>query len=350
MQIEIQKYRLDFRFDAGTSRGVMKSKDSYFIKLWHAKNPEVFGIGECGPLPGLSIDLNHGFQEALNQCIKDVLSIDDINSKDVFNIIFDDFPAIQFALETAILDLKNGGKLKLFDNGFTNSTQSIPINGLVWMGDKKLMLERIQQKIDEGFSCIKIKIGAINFDDELDLLRHLRSKFSSDEITIRLDANGAFGPENAQKKLDQLAKYHIHSIEQPIMAGDWNSMGKLCFSSPIPIALDEELIGVSSKENKLNLLKQIQPQYIILKPTLLGGLQRTKEWIDLATERGIGWWITSALESNIGLNAIAQFTANYPVEIPQGLGTGQLFHNNITSPLVMENGKLRYDKSRRWDL
>lgn len=350
MQIDIQKYTLDFRFDAGTSRGVMKSKDSYFIKLWHPQNPEVFGLGECGPLNGLSPDLVHGFQGVLDHSVREISQKETLVLSDVFSVISDDFPAMQFALETAIMDLQNGGKRELYQNGFTDSTQSIPINGLVWMGDKKLMLERIQQKINEGFSCIKIKIGAINFEDELDLLRYLRRNFSSDEITIRLDANGAFAPEDALKKLEQLARFDVHSIEQPIMAGNWQSMEKLCFSSPIPIALDEELIGISGKDNKHNLLEQIKPQYIILKPTLLGGLQRSKEWIDLAAKSGIGWWITSALESNIGLNAIAQFTANYPVELPQGLGTGQLFYNNIPSPLVMEKGRLSYDKSMLWGL
>ena len=350
MKIEIQKYRLDFRFEAGTSRGVMTSKDSYFLRLHHPDNPEVFGIGECSPLAGLSLDLEGNLQEALDHCIKTISGVDNIKHEHINEIITDTYPALQFALETAILDIEKGGRRLLFENDFTKSKLPIPINGLVWMGEKDLMLQRIRNKIADGFDCIKIKIGAIKFNEELELLNYLRTQYSKEQITIRLDANGAFKPEEALRILDQLSKYDIHSIEQPIMASDWKAMEKVCDQSPIPIALDEELIGIHGKEIKIQLLESIKPAYIILKPTLLGGLQQSKEWIELASERSVRWWMTSALESNIGLNAIAQFTANYPIDLPQGLGTGQLFHNNIPSPLCIKKGYLNYGEEETWDL
>lgn len=350
MKIEIQKYRLDFRFEAGTSRGVMTSKDSYFLRLYDPENPEVFGIGECSPLAGLSPDLKGKLQEALQHCTKTISEVETISLEHINEIIPDAYPALQFALETAILDLKKGGRRVLFENNFTKSKLPIPINGLVWMGNRELMLRRIKSKLAEGFNTIKIKIGAINIEDELALLKYLRDQFSSEQITIRLDANGAFHPEKALRFLDLFSKYDIHSIEQPIMAGDWKAMEKVCNLSPIPIALDEELIGIHGKGLKIQVLESIKPAYIILKPTLLGGLLQSEEWIGLASERSVGWWMTSTLESNIGLNAIAQFTANYPIDLPHGLGTGQLFHNNIPSPLCIRNGYLNYGKEEDWNL
>ncbi len=350
MEIKIQKYSLDFRFEAGTSRGVMTSKDSYFLKLFDRDDPEIFGIWECGPLVGLSPDLSGDLQSAIEHCKSDVLEIHEINIDIVPDIISGKHPALQFALETAILDLKNGGRRILFENDFTNSIKTIPINGLVWMGDKSLMFQRIRKKIEDGFACIKIKIGAINFEDEIELLKYIRKKYSKDQITIRLDANGAFKEEEALHILNRLSKFDIHSIEQPIMAGNWEAKEKICNQSPIPIALDEELIGIVEIDLKKQLLECIKPAFIVLKPTLLGGLQKTAEWINLAKERSIGWWITSALESNIGLNAIAQFTGKYQIELPQGLGTGQLFHNNVSSPLKIQNGYLLYDQKKSWNL
>lgn len=350
MHIKIHKYRLDFKFEAGTSRGVMTSKDSWIIKIFDAGDHNVFGIGECSPLPGLSPDLNGNMSKTLDVCQHELSTIDSSDLKHIMEIVPKDYPALRFAYETALLDLKEGGRRILYDNAFTNSKLEIPINGLVWMGDKQTMLERIKAKITEGYTCIKIKIGAINFQDELELLKYIRSQFPADQITIRLDANGAFNTHEALIKLDQLAEYGIHSLEQPIAAGNWLAMEKICNLSPIPIALDEELIGVHDPTYKMQLLERVQPTYIILKPTLVGGLKESKEWIDLATERNIGWWITSALESNIGLNAIAQFTANYSLEIPQGLGTGQLFHNNFPSPLKIRKGNLSYDNHVSWNL
>lgn len=350
MKIEIRKHKLNFKFKAGTSRGAMTYKDSWFIKLFDNENPDVFGLGECGPLNGLSKDLNGDLEKEIEHCVNRVTARDDIGPLDVHRVIHQDYPALRFALETAILDLAKGGKRILFNNAFTNSEQPIPINGLVWMGDKDLMLQRVKEKIDAGYSCIKIKIGAINFEDELTLLKYIRDQYSSDQITIRLDANGAFEPEEVFGVLDQLSAYDIHSIEQPIMAGNWKSMRKVCRASPIPIALDEELIGIHQDEVMTQMLDYIKPDFVILKPTLLGGLSDSQKWINLATAKNIGWWFTSALESNIGLNAIAQFAANLPIRMPQGLGTGQLFHNNIDSPLMIKNAALFHDLNSDWDL
>jgi len=350
MKLEVLKYPLQFRFEAGTSRGVLKSKDSYFLKLYDPKVPHIFGLGECGPLPGLSPDLAGNLEDALYTCQNVLSDKEQIVPEQVGEVISDQYPALQFALEMAILDLQNGGQRIVYRNNFSNGKASLPINGLVWMGDIKTMLQRVNSKIEEGYTCIKIKVGAINLEDELELLRYIRSQFSSEQITIRLDANGAFKPDLAIGVLEKFSKYTIHSIEQPIKAGNWKAMEKICRQSPIPIALDEELIGVNDLFMKEQLLDTIKPQFIILKPTLLGGLRKSDEWIDLSTKRSIGWWVTSALESNIGLNAIAQLTANYPINMPQGLGTGQLFHNNISSPLELTHGFLIYNNEKKWDL
>lgn len=259
------------------------------------------------------------------------------------------YPALRFALETAALDLMNGGERIILENSFSAGRQEIPINGLVWMGGKRLMLDRIKKKIEAGFDCIKIKIGAINLEEELELLKFIRSTYTADDIVIRLDANGAFSESEVLDILHRLSKFEIHSIEQPIQAGNWEAMSKVCSESPIPTALDEELIGILDQDQKTSLIEAICPQFIILKPTLVGGLEQSREWIELADEHGIGWWMTSALESNIGLNAIAQFVSEYDTILPQGLGTGQLFHNNIPSPLYIRNGNLGYDQDSQWD-
>jgi o-succinylbenzoate synthase len=259
------------------------------------------------------------------------------------------FPSIRFALEVAILDLINGGKRRILKNAFFDHQSPIPINGLIWMGDREFMLQQIEQKLEEGYTCLKMKIGSIDFDQECALLAYIRSRFSADQIILRVDANGAFSQEESLTKLQRLSRFELHSIEQPIPAGQWQNMQTLCKESSIPIALDEELIGVHTLEDKANLLNAIQPPFIILKPTLVGGILSTREWISLAEERGIGWWMTSALESNIGLNAIAQLTSSYDPKFPQGLGTGQLYDNNIDSPLTVQKGEIFYDKDRSWD-
>ena len=350
MKLDFKRYRLKFKFTAGTSRGTMDSKDSWILKLSDSENPEVFGLGECGPLPGLSPDFNGDVEQEIVALKNELDSNPLLTVEDVFECIPHQFPALRFALETATLDLDNGGKRVIYNNDFCSSEKVIPINGLVWMGNQSEMLDRINQKISEGYDCIKIKIGAINFEDELSLISYIRSRFDSNKVTIRLDANGAFDPENAPMILEQLNYYDIHSIEQPIMAGDWNSMEKLCDQSPIPIALDEELIGIDDVDVKRQMLESISPSYIILKPTMVGGMQKSKEWIEIAEEQGIGWWVTSALESNIGLNAIAQFTSEFNISLPQGLGTGQLYHNNIESPLIIQSATLKYDLEKSWDL
>lgn len=349
------KHLLKFRFEAGTSRGVYTEKETFFLKIVDTENPTVFGLGEIAPLHGLSIDYTPDLADILNQICEDFNSLDlevfPWNLNIILSQLIDDrFPAVKFGFETALLDTMNGGKRIIFDNDFVNGRKSIPINGLIWMGTKDFMVHQVEEKLESGFNTLKLKIGAINFQDELSILASIRERFSPEQISLRVDANGAFSSEEAPQKLAQLAEYRLHSIEQPIRANQVEVMENLSKSSPVPIALDEELIGVSDYVQKMQLLKKIRPQYIILKPTLLGGLQHCREWIEIASRLQIGWWITSALESNIGLNAIAQFTAEYKNTLPQGLGTGGLYHNNIDSPLVVANGSLRYDTSKAWDL
>ena len=343
-----QPYTLVFKFDAGTSRGVLKEKKTWFVAIRNAAGAT--GIGECGPLKGLSIDDREDFEIHLANTCRQFEKIDVPSSegevlKVVEELIPKNFPSIRFGFESALLDLLNNGNRVIFNNTFLNG-QLIPINGLVWMGSKEFMLEQIDKKIAEGYRCIKIKIGAIEFEKECEVLGYIRSKFDESELIIRVDANGAFDFDEAKIKMNRLADYQIHSIEQPIKSGQWEAMKKLVMEEIIPVALDEELIGVHSREEKSRLLDTIMPPFIILKPTLHGGIRSTMEWIELAEERRIGWWITSALESNIGLNAIAQLTAQHPVILPQGLGTGQLYTNNIDSPLEIENGYLKYNPNK----
>ena len=348
-----QKHILQFRFEAGTSRGVLKTKDTWFVQLWDKNNPTIIGIGECGPLKGLSPDDRPDFEEKLQAVCEKIesLSASDIALQTIQNHFnLHEFPSIVFGIETALLDLRNGGKRIIFPTNFSSGKESIPINGLVWMGDELFMQKQLEEKIHQGYSCIKLKIGAIDFDSEIKLLESIRKRFSPKEITIRVDANGAFRFDEAKEKLTILSKYNLHSIEQPIKAGQAEEMKELCTISPLSIALDEELIGIYSLVEKNNLLSHIKPPYIILKPTLLGGIEMSKQWINCAVKNNIGWWITSALESNIGLNAVSQFAASLHVTMPQGLGTGQLYHNNIDSPLTIDNGNLIYDTSKNWDL
>jgi o-succinylbenzoate synthase len=351
-RISVIPHTLHFNFNARTSRGAISEHKAYYLKLWSIYDPTINGVGECAPLKGLSID----FREDLPQKLQDICSM--INSNQV-NLKFDEtlpeeleleeWPSVKFALETALLDLKCGGRRILYRNSFAKGESCISINGLVWMGDKQFMQEQIKCKLEEGFSCLKLKIGSLNFEQELEILQQIRDTASASDLTIRLDANGAFEVNEAIHKLEQLASYQIHSIEQPIKQGQVQQMAELCSHSPIPIALDEELIGIHKVADKEQLLRTIMPQYIILKPTLIGGFQACSEWIELAEKLQIGWWITSALESNIGLNAISQFTGNYKSDLPQGLGTGLLYQNNIDSPLTIDNGKLWFKKHLRWE-
>ncbi|UBM59607.1 o-succinylbenzoate synthase [Marinilongibacter aquaticus] len=352
IKAEYCKHTLKFKFDAGTSRGILKTHEAFIFKLWDDSQAEIVGLGEAAPLKGLSPEFGPDFenriQKVVNELNRAVLDFDSLKT-----ILFEKespYPAsIQFALETALLDLENGGQRKIYENDFSAGTDSIPINGLIWMGNETFMAEQIEKKLRAGFKTIKMKIGAIDFDTEFKLLKSIRARFPASELTLRVDANGAFDFQKAQEVLTQLAELEIHSIEQPIRTKQYDEMAQLCAHTPVPIALDEELIGLK-KEERESVLQQIKPQFLIFKPTLLGGLRATAEWIALAENMQIGWWITSALESNIGLNAIAQFTYAQRNPMPQGLGTGQLYHNNFDSPLTIDNGHIHYIQSKKWNL
>jgi o-succinylbenzoate synthase len=352
LQFSYLKRTLQFRFDAGTSRGILKTREVYWIKVSNPNKPEIEGWGEAAPLVQLSPDYRKDFEEVLAQLLEHLSSLAwELDETSILNrakeLIPFELPSIRFGVEMALLDLSLGGKKQLFPNPFFDSQTPISINGLIWMGDREFMLEQIDQKLNEGFDCIKMKIGAIDFEQEIDLLKYIRTQFSKDQVTLRVDANGAFAPDQAMEKLERLAQLDIHSIEQPIRAGQWEAMKALCKNTPLPIALDEELIGVKEKESLLN---RVQPQHLILKPTLLGGILETMEWVRLAEERNIGWWMTSALESNIGLNAISQLASKLNTSIPQGLGTGKLYHNNLESPLEIYSGKIHYNASKPWEM
>jgi L-alanine-DL-glutamate epimerase and related enzymes of enolase superfamily len=336
-------YRLIFKKPGGTSRGVLTTKETWFVKIWNEETPELFGLGECALFRGLGCDDRPDYETVLQSLSPDLPPLEELH------IRLKDFPSILFGIETALWDLQYGGRRILHPSPFSEGKDSIRINGLIWMGTKEEMRTQIIEKLEKGFSCIKLKIGAIDFDAEIDLLQSIRKEFSADRIELRVDANGAFSPDNALQKLERLSKLDLHSIEQPIKAGQWEAMARLCEQTPLPIALDEELIGVNDRDRKRLLLDTIKPQYIILKPSLHGAFIGSREWIDLADERNINWWITSALESNIGLNAIAQwcYTLNNPM--PQGLGTGLLYTNNVPSPLTLEGERLFYKKENAWD-
>ncbi len=336
-----QKYTLQFLRPAGTSRGVYTTKESWLIFLSDGKKT---GMGECSLLKDLSIDDRPDFELKLEEVCTEINQ-----GAFHYNSHLYLFPAIRFGLETALLDLQQGGNRIVFPSEFTQGKARIVTNGLIWMGDKAFMRQQIAQKLDYGFSCIKLKIGALEWPTERELIAEMRRQFSASDLSIRVDANGAFSPSQALKVLLELEKLKVHSIEQPIKAGQWNEMAKLCAITPVPIALDEELIGIFPIEKKSELLDTIKPQYLILKPGLLGGFRASDEWISLAESRNIGWWATSALESNIRLDAIAQWTFTKNNPMPQGLGTGKLFANNIDSPLEMQGEKLFYNTAKKWD-
>ena len=335
MTYRIEERLLHFKQPAGTSRGVYTTRKIWLI---HLSDGQREGVGECAPLPDLSCDTlpDDKYASILNKVCEDLCSSGEIDYE-----ALRDYPSMLFGLETALLNLQNGDRL--FDTAFSRGETGIPINGLVWMGNHEEMLRRMEEKLASGFRCIKLKIGAIDFDQELDLIRRIRDRFSFHEVELRVDANGAFPYDEALYKLELLSQYNIHSIEQPIKAGQWAYMADLCRESPLPIALDEELIGVNDPAMKRHLLNIIKPRYIILKPSLHGGMAGCREWIETARDLGIGSWITSALESNIGLNAIAQFASSVygdHITMPQGLGTGQLFTDNIPMPLEIRNDQL----------
>jgi o-succinylbenzoate synthase len=341
MKANYHKYNLNFKRPSGTSRGVMNTKETWFIVL---EKDNKTGIGECGILRGLSVDDRPDYEAKLKWTCENI----SLGLQKLLNELVE-FPSIQFGLETAFKSLESTNQFQLFPSDFTKGADSIPINGLVWMGSAEFMQKQIKEKIDAGFNCIKLKIGAIDFQTELDILKVIRKDFSVSDIELRVDANGAFATEDALEKLKRLSEYQLHSIEQPIKPKQFNEMAKLCEVTPLPIALDEELIGVFDFDEKSELLQTIKPQYIILKPSLVGGFSGSKQWIDLAEQENIKWWITSALESNIGLNAIAQWTYTLKSKMPQGLGTGSLFTNNFDSPLTVKNGTLHYDIKQHWN-
>tara|TARA_B110000238_G_scaffold8573_1_gene8671 strand:- start:1101 stop:2135 length:1035 start_codon:yes stop_codon:yes gene_type:complete len=341
MKATYKKYILNFKNPSGTSRGVLRTKETWFLILEYQGK---IGVGETGLFRGLSIDDVPNYEEKISWVCKNIhIGLEKLLAK------FITFPSIQFGIEQAFLSLESKNKFELFPSEFTKGNTCIPINGLVWMGDQQFMKTQIQEKLKSGFSCIKMKIGAIDFDAEVALLKTIRSEFSSNEIELRVDANGAFKPENALEKLEILSEMELHSIEQPIQQGQLEEMALLCEKTPLAIALDEELIGVFSRKEKRKLIETIKPQFIILKPSLVGGFSGSKEWMEIAESENIQWWITSALESNIGLNAIAQFTHTLKNELPQGLGTGSLFSNNFESPLEVKNGTLHYNNYRNWN-
>jgi len=339
-----KKYTLTFKSPSGTSRGVLTEKDTYFIFLTRENEPHVVGIGECSTIKGLSIDARSHYEEMLRDVCHDVNTYIAEPNKELY-----EWPSIVFGLEMAFKDLENGGKRILYPSSFLESKEGMPINGLIWMADIDTMHKELEAKIKAGYRCIKIKVGNLEFENELNLLKEIRKSYPAEKLEIRLDANGAFKAADALDKLEALSKYHIHSIEQPIRQGKWMDMEIICRESPIPIALDEELIGIYDKSDKEMLVSYIRPQYLIFKPSLLGGFASTEEWIETAKKFDVDWWVTSALESNIGLNAIAQWTHTLNNKLPQGLGTGQLYTNNIPSPLKVEDARL-WHKQDEWDI
>lgn len=338
MDIRILPHQLQFKQPAGTSRGTYTTRDVWYLHLTSDRYPGRVGIGECAPLPKLSCDDLSDYESVLSRICVQVAAEEAFSAEALRN-----YPSILFGLETAFRHLEVGS-FALRDTPFSRGEVGIPINGLIWMGDYKKMLQQIETKMQTGFRCIKLKIGAINFDEELALIRFIRAHFSAREVELRVDANGAFSSVDAMDKLNRLAELDLHSIEQPIRAGQWDEMARLTAETPLPIALDEELIGINNPEDKQRLLDFIRPQYIILKPSLHGGIAGGNEWIHEAGKRNINWWITSALESNIGLNAIAQWCATFDNPLPQGLGTGVLFTDNIDMPLEVRKDCLWYIK------
>ncbi|WP_412985494.1 o-succinylbenzoate synthase [Pontimicrobium sp. IMCC45349] len=340
MIAHFKHYVLNFKQASGTSRGILRTKDTWLLII---ENQDKKGIGECGMFKGLSCDDRPDFEAKLQWTCDNIhLGLEELLEA------LTEFPSIQFGLEMAFQSLKSITPFELFPSKFTSGEAAIAINGLIWMGSEAFMKQQIKDKLAQGFNCIKMKIGAIDFDTEMQLLKSIRNEFSVSDIELRVDANGAFASNEALEKLKVLSDLELHSIEQPIKQGQIEEMARLCEVTPLPIALDEELIGVFGVTNKTTLLQTIQPQYIILKPTLVGGFEGSKTWIDIAEQNNIGWWITSALESNVGLNAIAQWTYKLQNPMPQGLGTGSLFTNNFESPLQVKNGTLQYQTKHNW--
>lgn len=338
-----KKYRLQFNKPAGTSRGTYHYRDTWFLLLNNKLGKT--GIGECAPLPELSCDATSQFEPMLDYVCANINQAQALLQQALL-----DFPSIRFGLEMALLDLQQGGHRQLFNSDFTQGVKGITTNGLIWMGNKEDMAQQIENKMAMGFQCIKMKIGNLDMQQEFSLLQHIRQRFDASQLELRVDANGAYRPQQAQQVLHKLAELKIHSIEQPIRQGQQHQMADLCREEIVDIALDEELIGVNQPKQMAQLLDTIKPQAIVLKPSLHGGIAGCQRWIKLADERNIYWWLTSALESNIGLNAIAQWSAHLGVTRPQGLGTGGLFTNNLSSPLTMQGEQLCFSRKAKWQL
>lgn len=335
------KHQLQFKQPAGTSRGVLKTKDTYYII---AREEGKQGIGEVGLLRGLSPDDRPDFEEKLDEVCKYINK-----GMNYWYPKLGEFPSIQFGLEQAFRDVYTPDPISHFDTFFARGEEGQRINGLIWMGDEDFMKEQVEKRLEEGFSCLKMKIGAIDWEKELQILKSIRNRYSHKELELRVDANGGFSPDQAPAVLKELKKLKVHSIEQPIEKGQWKEMAELCRNTPVPIALDEELIGVHEKVDRQELIDEINPQYIILKPSFIGGWSGSRDWINRAEKKKIGWWVTSALESNIGLNAIAEWTSTLGNEMPQGLGAGSLYTNNIDGPLYVYKGHL-VKVQKPWDL
>ncbi|GAB3838588.1 o-succinylbenzoate synthase [Hymenobacter jeollabukensis] len=352
LRLHYSRRPLRFNFPARTSRGALTEHVAWYLHLTDEAHPGRLALGEAAPLAGLSPDDRPDFEARLQQLCADFNAgrYAAVDLAAVTELVEPAWPALRFGLETALLDWRGGARRQLFDNAFSRGEAGLPINGLVWMGDAVFMQTQIRKKLAEGFRCLKLKIGGIDFAAELALLREIRAVAGPAELVLRVDANGAFAPAEAPERLAQLAEFDLHSIEQPIRTGQWPALAELCRTSPVPIALDEELIGVTEPARHAQLLDAVRPAYVVLKPTLLGGLAATRRWIEQATARGLGWWLTSALESNVGLNAISQFTAEFAVgNVAQGLGTGQLYHNNLAAPLQVRGGQLHYDPHGSWE-
>lgn len=342
------KKTFEFNFKARTSRGLMRDRTSWFIRIRDENNPAVTGWGECGPLPGLSPDHRPDYEAILETVIADFNSekIRDLKSTEAVRFIPPGYPSIRFGFETALADLAHDGRKIIFNNDFTRGKR-IPINGLIWMGDMDFMMGQVNIKIGDGFRCVKLKVGGLDFETECDVLQYIRKRYYREDVTLRLDANGAFKVDDAMYKLEQLARFNIHSIEQPLKPG-LSGMEEVCRKSPIPVALDEELIGKETVDEKKELLSRLRPSFIVLKP-MFHGFGGCRDWISVADSLGIGWWMTSSLESSIGLNAICQFTAGYDPALPQGLGTGGIYDNNFASPLEVQRGEIFYNERLPWD-
>ena len=334
IKVNIEVRIFHFKQPVGTSRGIYTERRSWLVQI---ADGEKIGVGECAPLPDLSCDAMppQTYQRVLRGFCDRVEQTGAIPYEDLR-----DYPSMLFGLEMAMLSLRSP---LLFNTSFCRGEVGIPINGLVWMGNYGEMLQRIEDKLAQGFRCVKLKVGALDFDSELDLVKRIRERFSFHDVELRLDANGGFRPDEALYRLELLSQYAIHSIEQPIRQKQWAMMAELCREAPLPIALDEELIGVNDPAAKRQMLRIIKPAYIVLKPSLHGGMMGCMEWIEIAKEEGIGSWITSALESNVGLNAIARFASSVygdAICMPQGLGTGQLFTDNIPMGLEIRRDEL----------